>query len=252
MVPSFNTRKSGCHKFKEALHTRYGPNQLTDFFGELSKLQQLGAVKTYQTHFEKLLAKVGQLSQARQVSCFVSGLSPSIRTDVQANRPKTLTEAITLARLYEARNSAQVRSFTTATRPMPQSARSDPAASQPATNPVKKLTWDELNARKKLGLCFKCNEKFGPGHRCKKLFLIQAVLEDSDDDAEMEIEEHDPTEEVPAISLHALSGFEGPETMRLRGKLAKLIGTILVDSGSTHNFVSEKFARKAGIAPMKR
>lgn len=89
-------------EFKEALHTRYGPNQLTDFFGELSKLQQLGAVKTYQTHFEKLLAKVGQLSQARQVSCFVSGLSPSIRTDVQANRPKTLTEAIALARLYEA------------------------------------------------------------------------------------------------------------------------------------------------------
>ncbi|KAF2308907.1 hypothetical protein GH714_023416 [Hevea brasiliensis] len=226
-------------EFKEGFYSRYGANQLTDFFGELAKLQQQGTVQSYQVQFEKLLAKVGDLSQARQVSCFVSGLAPAIRTDVQANRPKSLSEAIALARLFEARNSATGKGFS-ATRTTHQAPRQSPTNSpQPATGNIKRLTWDELNERKRLGLCFKCNEKFGPGHRCKKLFSIQAVLEDSDDDADMEIEEHDPTEEIPAISLHAIAGFEGPETMRLTGTVEKLKGIILVDSGSTHNFGSQ-------------
>lgn len=106
-----------------------------------------------------------------------------------------------------------------------------------------------LTKEKKKGLCFKWNEKFGPGHRCKKLFSIQAVLEESDEDTEMEIEEHESAEVVPAISLHAIAGFEGPETMRLSGKVRNSLGTILVDTGSTHNFVSERFAKKTGIEP---
>ncbi|KAJ8765873.1 hypothetical protein K2173_020389 [Erythroxylum novogranatense] len=154
-------------KFKEGFHSMYGPNQLFDFFGELSKLQQLGTVQDYQTQFEKLLVKWA-----------------SIRTNVQANRPKTLSKAISLARL------------------------------------------------------------------CKKLFSIQAVLENSDDDAKMEIEDQDSTE-IPTISLHALSSFEGPWTIWLCEKLSNMFGTILVDSGSTHNFVSERFAKKAGLVPTK-
>ncbi|KAJ8898712.1 hypothetical protein K2173_004846 [Erythroxylum novogranatense] len=233
-------------EFKEGFYARYGPNQLIDFFGELLKLQQHGTVQTYQVQFEKLLAKVGQLSQTRQVSCFVNGLLPSIRTDVQANRPRTLTEAIALARLYEARNSAQGKNVAAPARSTPVS-RPASVPNQQATNNIKRLTWDELNERKKLGLCFKCNEKFGLGHRCKRLFSIQAVLEDSDEDAEMEIEEQESAEEVPAISLHAIAGFEGPETIQLGGKMGKSMGTILVDLGSTHNFVSERFAKKTGI-----
>ncbi|KAF2315859.1 hypothetical protein GH714_040513 [Hevea brasiliensis] len=153
--------------------------------------------------FEKLLAKVGRLAQNRQVSCFVSGLTTLIRTDVQANWPKTLGEAISLARLYEARNSASGKGLPTQTRPASQMVR-------------------------------------------------PAVLEDSDDDTEMEIEEQDSAEEVPAISLHAIAGFEGPETMRLCGRVVRLDGMVLVDSGSTHNFISEEFARKAGLEPTMR
>ncbi|KAJ8754363.1 hypothetical protein K2173_002814 [Erythroxylum novogranatense] len=219
--------------FKDGFYARYGPNQLIDFFGELSKLQQ----------------QVGRLVQDRQVSCFVSGLTPLIRTDVQANRPKTLAEAIAFARLYEARNTASGKGLPTQTRLASQMVRSP---SRPASGFVKRLTWDELNERKRLELCFKCNDKFGPGHKCKKLFSIQAVLEDSDDDIEMEIEDQDSAEEVPAISLHAIAGFEGPKTMRLCGRVVRLDGMVLVDSGSTHNFISEEFTRKAGLEPTKR
>lgn len=100
-------------EFCDGLHARYGATQFQDFFGELIKLQQVGSVCDYHTQFEKLLAKVGRLSQDRQVSWFVSGLKDTIKADVLAGRPTTLTSAIGLARLYEARNISQRRSTTT-------------------------------------------------------------------------------------------------------------------------------------------
>ncbi|KAK1369572.1 hypothetical protein POM88_035664 [Heracleum sosnowskyi] len=52
----------------------------------------------------------------RQVSCFISGLRDSIRVDVQANKPTTLTAAIGLARLYEARNTSNRKHVTASPR----------------------------------------------------------------------------------------------------------------------------------------
>ncbi|KAK0587236.1 hypothetical protein LWI29_019561 [Acer saccharum] len=91
--------------FKNGLQTRFGPNQFVDPFGELIQLRQTGTVVEYQARFEKLLAKVGSLAPDKKVSCFVTGLKDSIRTDVQANLPSTLTMAIGLARLFEARDT---------------------------------------------------------------------------------------------------------------------------------------------------
>ncbi|KAK2979580.1 hypothetical protein RJ640_020072 [Escallonia rubra] len=90
--------------FKEELHVRYGPTQFQDFFGDLTKLQQSGTVKEYQTQFERLLIRAGKLSQEQQVGCFISGLKENLKVDVQACRPTSLSSAIGLTRLYEARN----------------------------------------------------------------------------------------------------------------------------------------------------
>ncbi|KAI9165796.1 hypothetical protein LWI28_020623 [Acer negundo] len=67
--------------FKEALNLKYGPYQFLDLYGELTRLQQTGTIQEYQDKFEKLLAKVGPLEQARQVSSSIGGLRDSIRTD---------------------------------------------------------------------------------------------------------------------------------------------------------------------------
>jgi hypothetical protein len=45
-----------------ALHVRFGPTQFEDFFGDQSKLRQVGSVKEYQCLFEKLFNRVGKLS----------------------------------------------------------------------------------------------------------------------------------------------------------------------------------------------
>ncbi|KAL6196687.1 hypothetical protein ACLB2K_032301 [Fragaria x ananassa] len=54
-------------KFFDELHVRYGPNQFQDFFAELAKLEQHGSVREFQSRFERLLPKVGPLSQERQI-----------------------------------------------------------------------------------------------------------------------------------------------------------------------------------------
>lgn len=169
--------------FKEGLNSRYSPNQFLDFFGELTRLEQTGFVQDYQDKFEKLLAKAGRLEQARQVSCLVSGLRDSIRTNVKAIKPNNLSSAIGLAHLYEARYLAHHKSNPHISRASP------PPRNFTSTIPIKRMTTKELNERRRKGLCFKCNEKFGPSHICKKLFLIQVTLEDSDGDEKMQIDD---------------------------------------------------------------
>jgi hypothetical protein len=43
---------------------------------------------------------------------------------------------------------------------------------------VKKLSLAELKDCKDRGLCFNSDEKFSPGHRCKKLFRIEGVYKE--------------------------------------------------------------------------
>lgn len=49
--------------FKQGIHDRYGPTQFQEFFGDLTKLQQTRSVRNYQIVFEKLLIRVGTLTQ---------------------------------------------------------------------------------------------------------------------------------------------------------------------------------------------
>jgi len=86
---------------KAALHTRYGPTVFEDHFGDLTKLQQFVSLKEYQSQFETLLSLVGRMSISHQVGWFISGFP--------ASRPNTLTDAIGVARLFEARNTSMKR-----------------------------------------------------------------------------------------------------------------------------------------------
>ncbi|KAJ0009874.1 hypothetical protein Pint_33368 [Pistacia integerrima] len=46
----------------------------------------------------------------------------------------------------------------------------------------------------------------------------------------------------PEISLHALTGWTAAKTMRITAKIGTYEGIVLIDSGSTHNFISDKVA----------
>ncbi|KAH7561333.1 hypothetical protein JRO89_XS10G0212800 [Xanthoceras sorbifolium] len=56
-------------------------------------------------------------------------------------------------------------------------------------------------------------------------------------------------EAVSKIYLHAIARTCAVETMRIQGKLGHTLTIVLVDSGSTYNFMSEKLAQKVGLQP---
>ena len=48
----------------------------------------------------------------------------------------------------------------------------------------------------------------------------------------------------PTISLHALVGIEGCQTMRVLGKIKRQSLVMLIDFGSTHNFIDQFVAKR--------
>ncbi|KAG2689172.1 hypothetical protein I3760_09G128300 [Carya illinoinensis] len=112
--------------------------------------------------------------------------------------------------------------------------------------PVHKISQTQMKDRREKGLCYHCDSKWNPGHRCNspKLYLIEEVEEDNpplDHDtgqvSKEEVVEILDKGKCPEISLHAILGSSNPKTMRIRGKIGNQSVTILIDSGSTHNFL---------------
>ena len=116
--------------------------------------------------------------------------------------------------------------------------------------------------RREKGLCYNCDEKWGSSHRCKGrvLFFIANSDEPSSpesnpseplspskhdyDQASPETTQpFDPTSLHPHISLHAMAGVPATDTFRLYGLINNTRVTILVDIGSTHNFVQPRVAK---------
>ena len=54
----------------------------------------------------------------------------------------------------------------------------------------------------------------------------------------------DPPKVEPVISLNALTGFSTPQTLNLIGYIKHWKVIILVDSGSTHNFIHRRIAQE--------
>lgn len=72
--------------------------------------------------------------------------------------------------------------------------------------PVKRLTQAEQE-RRRLGLCYNCDEKLTRGHNrvCKRLFLLEGAVE-NDEDAAAAAAEDDDVEQAPAYSFHVVAG----------------------------------------------
>jgi hypothetical protein len=128
--------------------------------------------------------------------------------------------------------------------------RTKPVTPTPPSTPLKnkKLTRAEMAERQLNGLCYNCDDKYFPGHKCKERKLFMAILEDvSEEDVEASLvsvspEPIDitPPKVEPVISLNALTGFSAPQTLKIIGYIKHKKVIILVDSGSTHNFIHRR------------
>jgi hypothetical protein len=114
--------------------------------------------------------------------------------------------------------------------------------------PIKHLTQAEQEERRRLGPCYNCDDKFTRGRNrvCKRLFLLEG-FEEEDDGVATKTAEDVRTEDMPVFSLQALAGVAFTNTMKLEVGLGSASLVPLLDSGSTHNFISEAAARQTGL-----
>ena len=101
-----------------------------------------------------------------------------------------------------------------------------------------KLTEQEIQKRREKGLCFYCNEKFGPGHRCKKELNIILVEEEEEEEAQSKLKGEISAEDGPGgdwnmeesnaieaslftahVSLHSIMGMHRKHTMKIKKQL---------------------------------
>jgi hypothetical protein len=262
--------------FVQSLELRFAPSQYEDPRAALFKLCQTGTVKEYQTQFETLANRIIGLPAPFYLSCFVSGLKPEIRREVQAFQPMSLSHAISLAKLHEdkandnqhinrhplqttlAGVSLSSRPLFRPTQPLPQ-----PSTPQKTATPIKRLSPQELQARREKGLCYNCDDKYVQGHRCKRSFHILIANPEhastSDDPLTHLLLENqtvfqpdneltpDPVTDSAQISLHALMGHTIPQTLRVLSLLKNSLVVVLIDSGSTHNFIQDRVAKQLGL-----
>jgi len=99
-------------------------------------------------------------------------------------------------------------------------------------------------------MCFFCDEKYYPGHKCASQVYGLEILEEMEGDGEQGNDAKESgglegqEEEQPLISLQALQGMSSFQTMRVIGNVGAQVLHILVDSGSTHNFLDTSTAKK--------
>jgi hypothetical protein len=109
---------------------------------------------------------------------------------------------------------------------------------QSSTRPFKYLTPAEMAERRKQGLCYNCDEPYVQGHKCARLFFLEAAdyIVQEPPESDDEEPEADSAANNPSISLAAIAGVHTEDTMQVYVQIGNVQCLALLDSGSTHKF----------------
>lgn len=117
------------------------------------------------------------------------------------------------------------------------------------------------NYCKARGLCMRCGEKWQPGHKCSPALQLH-VLQEVWDLCHEDLSESRDEVEAPAkqtqqafmlLSTAATTGVSAHRTLQLWGKIHDRDISILVDSGSSHSFLSTSLASIVpGVKPLSK
>ncbi|XP_024018362.1 uncharacterized protein LOC112090683 [Morus notabilis] len=268
---------------KAAILHRFSRAKDGDPTERLMALRQEGTVTEFRDRFEALAASMRGIPEPIFWGAFLNGLREDVRAEVKLLRPINLQEVMDLAqqigesneavdRLRRGklgrgwRNEGLGREMGPGERPNVQpgysrsSLQSTPGK-EPNPSPrthfwstpqsglaeggtgFKRMTDEEYQRRRAKGLCYRCDEKFSPGHRCKNRQLQVLLVSESDAEEEENAEEaeEEPADEIggmAGLSLNAMMGIASSDTMKLKGAIGEREVLILIDSGASHNFLS--------------
>ncbi|WJX52291.1 hypothetical protein P8452_38420 [Trifolium repens] len=269
---------------KNALLERYGGNGGGDVYEQLSDLRQRGTIDEYITDFEYLIAQIPRLPEKQFQGYFLHGLKSDIRGKVRslmALGGMTRAKLMMVTRAVEKEvNGGGGSSLPRRPRSGPgqgrpntfgggksnsdwvmvkgkeaegpnRQAQNERGKNGPRDKGFTHLTYNELMERKRKGQCFRCKNPFHPKHQCpdkelRVLIIDDEVKEDSETNVvAVEVDEEDEEEngEMSLLNLHHIA-HENHQTVKFQGLIRGVPVLVLVDSGATHNFISQKLVYK--------
>jgi hypothetical protein len=186
--------------------------------------------------------KVIDIPDEHLIDVFIGTLKDNIQHEVQLWEPKSLENAFKVARNVESKNMDMVTRRTN-----PNIYRENNAPSLKTPQPTR-LTPQKLEERKEKCLCLNCDSKYSKGHKCgeKKLFYIDCEEEEEEEQEPSQdenVEAISSKELTPMISCNSLAGISTPQTLKIEGYIKKKKVIVLIDCGSTHNFIHYKLAK---------
>jgi hypothetical protein len=225
----------------EEMIAHYEDTRRNTFFIQLINLKQKGSVTENIENFKRFNIKVKNIPNEHLIDVFIGTLKDNIQHEVLLWEPKSLENAFRMARNVESKNMSM-----NTRRTNPNIYRENNAPSSKTPQPTR-LTPQKLEQRKAKGLCFNCDSKYIKGHKCgdKKLFYIDCEEEEEEEEPSQDenVEEISSEELTPTISCNALAGITTPQTLKIEGYIKKKRVIVLIDSGSTHNFIHYKLAK---------
>lgn len=111
---------------------------------------------------------------------------------------------------------------------------------------IRRLSDKEWQQKREKGLCFRCEEKWHVGHRCRRKELSMLLTqegEESDKELDEPLGEPSPETNETTLSRKCMSSIMGtsnPKTLKLKGEIKGHVVVVMIDPGAIHNFVSLK------------
>lgn len=196
------------------------------------------------------------------ITKFLEGLKREIRSATILHKPRTVDVVISLALLQEAQMHDDWRPHYEPKKwhnhagpgklsPHPLEAQTDVAKATEQAQLQGKL--DTLRAQRRArGECFRCGGKYAPGHKYPKqvdlaviaelcdALQIEAESNNDEDKPEDDASSESSGEQVMSLSSATSQGTTSKRTMWLLGYIGRRQILILIDSGSSGNFISDE------------
>ncbi|KAD1274138.1 hypothetical protein E3N88_43077 [Mikania micrantha] len=232
--------------YVRSIEARFAGMLIEDAMSDLKALTQYGEfdlLEDYCDKFDLLLNKVN-ICQEYAISLFLEGLKPEIGSHVRMFRPTTLKDAYSLSRMQNHANTVTPNNGSKFGNHVKGNSSMKTMSSSTTLNNASKLSL--LPTPLKSLPAASVSSSKNNGHNCKnrQLFLFEIIEEEegiqANDDSVKVIE----TEIDPQISLHAITGIPSYSTMKIVGAIGTKPLQILIDSGSTHNFLNDTLAEK--------
>ncbi|GJS74597.1 T-complex protein 1 subunit theta [Tanacetum coccineum] len=244
-----------------AIEEHFGPSQYDSPRAQLFKLTQTTSAADYYYQFTVMANRVEGLSPEALLDCFLSGLNDHIRRDVIAQDPKSLIRAGNLSRLFDEipkfaspstlPKTSIINSSTSTTflSPPPMQSTLPSLLPKPQTKPlqpIKKLSPAEMQLpRQEKGLCFTCDDKFTWNHKCPNKQML--LMTSTDEPAQPDVNSLPQETTEPHLSINAYHGSNGMATILLFGSINGTTVQVLLDGGSSDNFIQPRVAKHVSL-----